>query len=146
MWKKYLGFLLSELLVVAAVVTTFSIVEQKVVGGLVGGTLFVAQGFWILIAGIRTKSIRRSFTFYLVIVHLGLCALPLMLTRLWNLRVSFDLIEVFGLPGPVFHRISTTVYLCLILGTLFDLVWSVKTSRNLLSGRSGQQHKIRKDI
>jgi hypothetical protein len=128
MKRIYLRFLISEILMIGAVALIFRTIPDRVLAGVVAGTLFVSLGLWILVLGlVSIKSVdpdRRfwhSATFWAGCAHLFLTSLPLMITRLLNWSTSFEQVDVLGLPGPVFHRLSTTVFSVLILATAFDL-------------------------
>lgn len=129
MSRIYIKFLVLELVVIAAVITIFKLIETRVYAGATAGTVFVALGLFILITGLRNRDFRRSFTFYAGGLHLFVSALPLMITRLINFQRPFDDVHVLGLPGPVFHRVSTSIYMILLIATVLDLILSLRKSR-----------------
>ncbi|HVK60275.1 MAG TPA: hypothetical protein VM432_01945, partial [Bdellovibrionales bacterium] len=73
--------------------------------------------------------LRKSPTFYASLAHLFLTSLPLTITRFANYSLDFGDVRILGLPGPVFHGLSSAVYLVLILSTIFDLVRSYRLAK-----------------
>jgi hypothetical protein len=120
MSRTFLRFLVAEFVVIAAVVMIFRIIETRLMAGAVAGTVFVMLGLYIFISGLKEIRIRRSATFVMACVHLFLVALPLMITRALNATIQFEEVRIWGVPGPVFHQLSTVVYWLMILATVFD--------------------------
>ncbi|MES2964926.1 MAG: hypothetical protein V4760_13630 [Bdellovibrionota bacterium] len=127
MSKKFRNYFIGELIVIGAVVLVFKLVSERLVAGAVAGTFFVALGIWIASSGWSDRGFRRTPTFIVALVHLFASALPLMITRFMNSASVFDDVRVLGLPGPVFHRVSTAVYLLLMAATVFDWVRSARS-------------------
>ena len=125
MSRLFLLFLLAEIATIAIVVLIFRMIPDRLVGGAVAGSVFVLLGSWIVGTGLLIRPVRRSFTFYLGGLHLFFVALPMMITRFLNWAQAFSEIRVLGLPGPVFHRLSTFVYLAMIIGTTIDF-WRMR--------------------
>ena len=120
--KRYFGFLLFfELVVIGLVVGAFKLIPERLVAGAVAGTIFVLLGLFIVRSGWKDRT-KRTASFWMGCVHLFGSSLPLMITRLLNSSGSFEQVDVLGLPGPVFHRVSTTIYLVMMAATVWDLV------------------------
>lgn len=116
----FLKFLVAELFTIVAVVATFRLVEERLIAGAIAGSIFSLLGIAIVIRGIRDRGFRSGFTFYAGCAHLFLSSLPLMITRFLNRAVGFEQVNVLGLPGPVFHKVSTAIFLLLIAATVID--------------------------
>ena len=116
----FLRFFAVEVAIVVVVGVLFSVIPDKVTAGLIAGSFFVAIGAWIGVAGLRQPSLRRTPTFALALVHLFLSALPMLLTRILNRAALFEDVRIWGLPGPVFHNVSTGIYFALMAATAFD--------------------------
>lgn len=130
---KWYGFLLSlEIAVSVAVVMIFRLIESRFTAGMVAGSTFVLLGFVIVGTGLLGKIKWKSVTFVLGCVHLGLIAIPMIVARWLNSGVEFSQIQVMGLPGPVFHQLSTRLYLFLMVATFVEgtLAWRSKTRSN----------------
>lgn len=115
--------LIFELTVIAAVATIFRLITERLIAGALAGTLFVALGLWIVISGVRSKTLRRSATFIMGCVHLFAIALPMVITRFMNAALAFADVRILGLPGPVFHQLSTGVYALMIVATVGDAIF-----------------------
>jgi len=130
MKKFYAWLLFVELLVVAAAPVIFTTIQSRLIAGMMAGAIFVALGIFIVMIGVQNRAFRKTPTFWMGALHLFGSALPLLITRLMNFSAGFEDVRVFGLPGPVFHQVSTGIFALLMLATVFDLVraWRAKAS------------------
>jgi hypothetical protein len=124
--SPFAQYFVAELIVIVSVIQIFIRVSNRAIAGLIAGSLFVALGVWIAYFGFIDPRMRKSASFWLALVHLGGSALPLLGTRLRNLNTPFEVLDVLGLPGPVFHQVSSTIYLMLIVATAADW-WRFKS-------------------
>jgi hypothetical protein len=118
-------FFVVELLAIVVAISSFSMISEKIVAGVIAGSVFSALGLWIFATGIWSEfrhEVRISGTFWLGTVHLFAIALPMMITRLLNHSQEFKDVLIWGLPGPVFHRLSTVIYSLLLAATAIDFV------------------------
>lgn len=124
--KRYFGFLLFlELLVIGLVTGVFKVIPDRLTAGAVAGTIFVLLGVLIVRGGWKDRA-KRTVSFWMGCVHLFASSLPLMITRMLNRSGGFEQVDVLGLPGPVFHRVSTSIYLVLIAATVWDFLRASK--------------------
>lgn len=121
MKRYFAGLLVLELIVIAIVTTIFRLIADRAVAGVIAGTVFVLLGLFIVRGGWRDRA-KRTASYWMGCVHLFGSALPLMITRLLNWSTGFEHVNVLGLPGPVFHRVSTTIYMIMLIATVWDLV------------------------
>jgi hypothetical protein len=135
MTKFYAWLLAVEVLIVALVPVIFTQIQSRLIAGLVGGTVFVALGVFIVIVGAQVPAFRRTPTFWAGCVHLFASGLPLMITRLMNMSVGFDDVLVLGMPGPLFHKFSTAVFVVLVIATVFDLLRAWRRERSIQTNR-----------
>jgi hypothetical protein len=120
--QKYLIWLfMAELVVVFAVGAIFRIVEPRLTAAFIAGSLFVVLGIAIVAYGFLERRFLKTPTFAIGVVHLCGIALPLLITRVIHSDLGFADVNVWGLSGPVFHKLSTWVYLGLMVATIFDL-------------------------
>lgn len=133
--KDFRNLFVGEILVILLVVATFRSIEERIVAGAVAGTLFVVLGVWICGRALRSPRYRRTPTFVVGLIHLFGSALPLMVTRFANSAALFEDVRVLGLPGPVFHRVSSFIYLALLLATLVDWIRFARAERSLAVGK-----------
>ena len=130
MKRFYAGLLIVELIVAGLAPVIFINIENRLIAGLVAGAVFVALGIFILMIGIQSRHFRTTPTFWAGCLHLFGSALPLLITRQLNYSRGFEDVFVLGLPGPVFHRVSTLIFFILMAATTFDLVrqWRARPS------------------
>jgi hypothetical protein len=95
--------------------------------------MFVSFGVFIVVIGAQVKAFRRTPTFWAGCLHLFGSALPLIVTRMMNFSKGFEDVRVLGLPGPVFHQVSTGIFGILMIATFFDLVRSWRRGRTSIS-------------
>lgn len=118
-------FLVLELVAIVIAGASFSLIESRLAAGFVAGSYFLGFGLYVLSRLYRSGQMWKMIMTYPLLVHVFAISLPLMITRLLTMQDAFESVFVLGLPGPVFHRLSTTIFSILILGTLIDLgrVW-----------------------
>ncbi len=118
-------FFSGELVAIVVAITSFTMIPERILAGVIAGSVFSALGLWIVASGFWGqwhREVRTSWTFWLGSVHLFGVALPMMITRLLNHSLEFKDVLIWGLPGPVFHRLSTVIYSLLLLATAVDFV------------------------
>ena len=103
----------------------FSLFESRLLAGAFAGSYFVILGAVIVYRASRWPEKWTSPTFYLALIHLFVISLPMVITRFLNADLPFESVHVLGLEGPVFHKLSTSIFSGLLAGTAFDLlrVW-----------------------
>ncbi len=127
---KWYGLLLVlQILVSAVVVFVFRLVESRFSAGMIAGSLFVLLGVAVVSAGFAGKIRRSSGTFLLGCVHLFGVALPMIATRALQAGAEFSQVYVLGMPGPVFHKLSTRLYLLMMVVTLVEAVLTWRKAR-----------------
>jgi hypothetical protein len=120
--KKFLMYLfVAELAVVFAVGAVFRFVEPRLTAAFIAGSMFVLLGITIVTYGLMNRKFIKTPTFALGCIHLFGIALPLLVTRMIYSDRGFADVNVWGMPGPVFHKLSTWIYMGLMLATVFDL-------------------------
>ena len=120
MKANFRSLFLAEWIVIGVVICIFKFTETRLIAGALAGSVFVILGGWIFLTGLRDRSFRRSLTFWAGCLHLFASSLPLMITRFLNQTTSFQEVSVLGLSGPTFHRLSTSIYMILLVATFID--------------------------
>jgi hypothetical protein len=121
MRRTYLAFLAGEIFTIVFAIMIFRSIENRIFAGAIAGSVFSLLGLWIVVTGLRRREMLRTGTFIAASIHLFAVALPMMITRLMNQALEFKDVLIWGLPGPVFHQLSTAVYMLLLLATVYDL-------------------------
>ncbi len=119
--KKLFLFLIIDVVIIAVVISLFLNIDRKV-AGLIGGSLFLLQGLYILTSVYKWPYRQRYFTFYGSIAHIFLATLPLIFLRLSFWSTPFDLIEFGFITGPGFHNFSEKLYVVLIGCHVLDII------------------------
>lgn len=118
-------FLILELLAIAVAGLSFALIESRLVAGFTAGAYFLGFGLFVLWKIARSGKMWRTLMTYPLLVHVFGISFPMLITRALTADRAFESVFILGLPGPVFHRLSTTVFSILILATLTDL-WRAK--------------------
>jgi hypothetical protein len=131
--KKLLMFLGLEVAVLCVVISSFKLIAEKFVAGMIGGVLFVSLGLFVCLQCIRSKRLKVSATMVMGLIHLFVTSLPMFLTRLLNSSGDFSEVKILGIPGPAFHGVSSSVYLLFMIATVFDLIRIWRADRSAIA-------------
>jgi hypothetical protein len=113
-------FLALELLAIVWAGVMFTVLPSKLMAGALAGGYFVVSGIFMLAMANHWPLKWRSLTWYMLFIHVFVISLPMLMSRFAQMALSFEDVRVFGIPGPVFHEISTTVFSILIGSTVVD--------------------------
>ena len=114
--------LLLELFAIVVAGASFALIESKLIAGFVAGAYFVGFAVVSLRRILRWPRRTRALCLYPMLIHLFGISLPLLIARAKHADEGFTELRVFGLSGPEFHRLSTTVFAVLIAATVVDLL------------------------
>jgi hypothetical protein len=123
-WSVILAF---EILTVFFVMVLFLELDHQI-AGLIAGFFFGLLGLGVGFQLWRRKTL-KSFTFWWLFVYLGYSVIPMWVRRWKTMGTNFADIQVWGMAGPEFHRVSERIYLILIVATALDLMlawWSTR--------------------
>lgn len=118
------GLLFLEVFTLPIVVAIFKFIESRMMAGLVAGALFIVVGLILVYTNYIWIGFKKSPVFWLSCVHLFLIAIPIYVFRNLNLEVPFEEVLIFGIPGPIVHKISEKVFSVLMLVTLGELMYT----------------------
>lgn len=113
-------FIVLQILTVPLVVLIFRTIEPRPLAASLAGLWFCGLSSFLVIRSFRRSSghLRALFAVS-AFFALGI-AYPMLVVRAWNWAVPFDQVWIWGVPGPVVHRLSNGIFLL-----LFGLtVWS----------------------
>lgn len=99
----------------------FSFIPARLLAAALAGGFFVLSAFYMTWRVWNWPEFWRSATIYPLTVHLWLVSLPMLITRFLHPGEVFADVHIWGLSGPVFHRLAGWVFACLVLCTLIDL-------------------------
>ena len=120
-WKELSVFLGLQILAIAVAGLSFSLIENRLIAGAVAGSYFITSGLYMVVRTYRYSGKWHLVYWYPLLVHLFVISIPMVVTRFLASDRAFEDIRILGLEGPVFHRLSTTVFCLLIIATLIDI-------------------------
>lgn len=115
--KFFGGLLLVQIVVILVVGGLFATFPPRT-AGLIAAGLFIVLGVSTLF--LTKRSERRGWTFYLAALYLVAAVLPILLIRFLYWDVEFKDTSLLGVSGPMFHRVSSFIYLGMMIATLRD--------------------------
>ncbi|MGE0528559.1 MAG: hypothetical protein AB7G93_17455 [Bdellovibrionales bacterium] len=121
----------------------FSLIEARVWAGALAGGYFLGAGLFMLARIWKWPRKWKSLTLYPLFLHVFLISIPLLVSRFLQIGKDFEAVQVLGLEGPVFHRLSTMVFSALIAATLLDLVRVWRGAQSLKSKPVQPMREIR---
>lgn len=124
--QDFILFLALELVAIVWAGAVFSIFESRLLAGAMAGGYFAGFGLYMLWRLFKVSHTRRFLSLYPLLVHIFVISLPMLAFRFYQYQAAFEDVKIWGLEGPVFHRLSTTVFSLLIAATVADLIRSKK--------------------
>jgi hypothetical protein len=125
-------FLILQILAIAVAGTAFSQLSSKIVAGAIAGSFFVGSGLFMFKRLWRWSDKWRSFTLYPLFIHVFLISIPMVTVRFSQIQSNFEDIKIWGLEGPIFHRLSSNIFMLLVAATIIDLIRSYLVDRKRL--------------
>ncbi len=122
--KDFAVFLVLQLIAIVWAGAVFRIFDSRLLAGAMAGTYFTGFGLYMLYRLMRAPNTRKYLSLYPLLIHVFVISLPMMAFRFYQYQASFEEVKIWGLEGPVFHRLSTTVFSILIVATIVDLIRS----------------------
>lgn len=120
-------FLALQVLAIVIAGLSFSLIESRLVAGAIAGLYFLSSGIYMLMRAWSWSGKWASACFYPLLIHVFAITLPMLISRFMQSENNFEEVTILGLPGPVFHRLSTIVFGALVLGTVIDLIRAKRT-------------------
>lgn len=110
-------------------IVSFQVIPNKEVAGAIAGGCFLTIGVYMLYRVWTWGAQRwRMWMVYPLLAYVLGCMIPMLVTRFSQPGKDFSQIRILGLPSAQFHRVSSTVALCLILFIGIDL-WRSRRAR-----------------
>jgi len=119
--KELISFIFIDFLVIATILFLFFYFEKRT-AGLIGGAVFLAQGFYFVTRIAKWDKLMSTATFYGVMAHLFLATVPVIILRLSHFSTPFSQIELGYITGPGLHKFAETIYLILMVSHIVDLL------------------------
>lgn len=118
-------FLILQVIAIAIAGLSFNLIESRLLAGAIAGFYFVTSGLFMILRAWRWGDKWKSAVWYPLLAHVFVISIPMVVSRFLQAGMGFEDVQILGLPGPVFHRLSSSVFMLLILATVIDLfrVW-----------------------
>jgi hypothetical protein len=100
----------------------FSQIESRLIAGALAGGYFVLSAAYMLQRALKWRDRWRSTMIYPLGLHLFGISLPMIVTRFMQAQLNFEDIQIWGLPAPLFHQLSTWIFAALMAATVTDLI------------------------
>ncbi len=127
-FQRHFFFLFLFVLSTFVAIAVFKYLDNRVLAGLVAGITFVLVGISYLWQLTRYLDYFKKLSFYPAFLHVFIFAIPMMAKRQMSPEIPMEDLMIFGVSGPIFHRLSESVFLTLMVFTLFDALISLKRS------------------
>jgi hypothetical protein len=118
--KELIWFFVLEIAVTVLAIVSFKFIPVRVYAGLLAGLGFLSQGTYIFWRIRLWKKGWMYLTFWAATVHLGFSTIPMLITYLVNWNEGFHQMNIWGMPGPVFHYLSEKIFVALMVATIID--------------------------
>ena len=125
---RYRIYLLSHILVMAAVVMFFKFIPDVKTAALCAAVLFLSGPILILLNERRCKALFKSFSTYGALAFLVCSSLPIFFLRVLNWNARFDELSLpafmGGFTGPQLHNVANYFFEAMLFSFLADAVWT----------------------
>jgi hypothetical protein len=122
-------FLIIQLIAIAIAGLSFKLIDSRLLAGAVAGFYFVTSGLFMVLRAWRWGDKWASAMWYPLLIHVFVISIPMVIARFLQARLGFEEVRIWGLPGPVFHRLSSSVFMLLLLATVFDWIRVYRRTR-----------------
>lgn len=136
--RELILFLSLQILAIVVAGLSFKIFDSRLLAGFVAGGYFVTSGLFMVWRASHWTDRWLSCAWYPLLTHVFLISIPMVVSRFMQATQDFEEVRIFGLAGPQFHRLSTTIFIILVAGTVIDLIriWWRTRSRVRLNQKS----------
>lgn len=114
-------FLTLQLTAIVVAGAAFALIETRLIAGAIAGSYFILSGLYMVLRTFRYAGKWRLALWYPLLTHVFLISIPMVVVRFLNSGSDFGQVKIWGLDGPTFHRLSTIVFVSMVLGTLIDI-------------------------
>jgi hypothetical protein len=125
--RDLLIFLILQLITLPLVISIFKFLEPRILAALAAGSWFCVSSSFMVYRSYKWPKFWSAPVFIVSIIFCIGISFPMLLVRAFHWTQPFDEISIWGLPGPVFHRLSNSVFLALIVATVLEIVRNRKS-------------------
>lgn len=113
-------FLALQVFAIIWAMLVFNVFESRLLAGALAGSYFVLSGLLMTALAMKWSDKWRSLCWYPLVTHVFLISIPMVIARFWQWSQGFEQVQIWGLPGPLFHRLSSIVFALLLIATFAD--------------------------
>lgn len=110
-------FLVLQVLTVPLVIMLFQLIEPRILAAMLAGLWFCVTSSFMAYRSARWKDFWKRPVFILSVVFSVGVSYPMLLVRALNWSKDFSELSIWGIPGPLFHKLSNYVFLALFVMT-----------------------------
>ncbi len=119
--KRFSFYMLSQALVIAAVVLLFKVIPDTKIASVCAGALFVFVPLVLMIIEWKLAGFTKKLWFVCVLQFWILFALPIFGLRIFNWDTSFADLSLFGVTGPQFHYWSNKSFMVMMAASVMEV-------------------------
>ncbi len=121
--------LLVQIVTVPVVLAFFKFISPIKVAALFAGALFILFGLFGFYKTRAHASLPTNFLAMLFSIHIFLISIPMIVVRLLNWDAEFNTLTIWWLPAPLFHGLSSGLYLFIFSAAAFQY-WRLGKARS----------------
>ncbi len=127
--KKYILFLVLQILVIFIVTLFFNLIDSRQVASVWAGFTFLFSAMLYFYSELKTPGLKYKNPLLITSgIFILLIAIPMLVTRIINWGADFSSLYVLGLPGPVFHKVSNYFYIAMMVSSIILIFQKFKSS------------------
>lgn len=129
LFKKltYMQMIIMQIVVIFAVMAIFRIIPDRKIASIFTTFLFISLSALLCYAEFIKPKKWLNPLFLIAGIFLFFIAIPLAITRFLNWEIEFSQLKIFGIEGPLFHSISNSVFIAMVIATAWNLIFSKKS-------------------
>lgn len=119
--RDLIQILIFQLLTVPAVIFIFKFIEPRQIAALLASFTFISFGVFGLFKITKWPAFKWDILFWLFCIHLLVISLPTLFVRLLNWSSDFATLHIFGIPAPIFHKLSERFAMIMMVVVLIKI-------------------------
>jgi len=121
--NRFLFYLAVEILVVLIVTMLFRIFSENIkLAAVLAGSLFCTFPVVLLLLEYRISKAQFKIWIFSLLFFLIFFAIPMLAMRLLHWNEDFQSIQIWGLPGPAFHKLSRWGFIAVLSTTMVAIL------------------------
>lgn len=118
--RRFLFYLLVQILVIVAVVLIFKYNSDVKIAATLAGALFVLMPVILTSIETRWTGFQKKIWFFGMLQFWVLFAVPILSLRVFNWEADFETLSFWGVPGPALHYWANKSYMLMMACTMLE--------------------------